>query len=585
MNAILNATLKKDICFLFFLLIIMAVLFLLTKRMEEVKSSKWRLLYLLPIVLFFFYVGIYGLEWELLVACLGCVGMLAGFLKENVRIRQFASVAGGILVVVSIGLCMAIPGYRMPDYEEDFKLAVEELKRHYVLAEHKKIDWDALTEKYAPLFQQANESHDETAATIAWTKFAAEFNDGHVNYVPVEGNVVSKEQMEKTAEALYGNDYGLSLMTLENGTTVAINVEPDSEAAKAGIQNGTVITAWDGKSIEDVIASVRKQDIMGGFACAENEAFYETLYVAGQGGEQVTVSYLDGMGTSLEVVLSKMGYYHTRLEDTMKKMNRDTEISNLEWVDVNEKTTLLCMRSMQYDSKENYGEMANVLRQQLMEWKERGVTNLVIDLRNNSGGSANHGKTILQLFAPEGEHIYGWDGVFNTETMQYEKLETTDVLPGENEESAGNETDKGMMQEKSETGELRYRVGTNATYQGENLWSHGEIIILVNSETVSAGDHFTYLASTFPNVKVLGLTHTNGSSQGTNAVTFSYGILTYSAVLLLNEDGTVFIDSDETRKTATPLDVKIPFDEKAVEAIYNKNEDYVLNYAIEYMGW
>ena len=38
-----------------------------------------------------------------------------------------------------------------------------------------------------------------------------------------------------------------------------------------------------------------------------------------------------------------------------------------------------------------------------------------------------------------------------------------------------------------------YEVGNGLTYEGENLWRDGRIVVLVNSETISAGDHLTQM--------------------------------------------------------------------------------------------
>ncbi|MGN0393785.1 MAG: hypothetical protein ACI4EF_00310, partial [Coprococcus sp.] len=127
----------------------------------------------------------------------------------------------------------------------------------------------------------------------------------------------------------------------------------------------------------------------------------------------------------------------------------------------------------------------------------------------------------------------------------------------------------------------RYKIGECMTYNGCDLWHDGRIILLVNAETVSAGDHLTKLMSEYPNVTVMGFTHTSCSAQGINGVTFDHGMLSYSAVLLLNEDGTIFIDTDKERESTVPLDIKVPFDENAVKSLFDDNSDYLLECAME----
>lgn len=527
-------------------------LYLFAGYAARVVNAKWRLLYLVPFFAALFVIAFFGFEISMAGVYLGAVLLVMGFIREEKRVRRLASVLAGFAMLLSVVFCNINSGYRMPDYAEDFKRGFEEMKMHYVLTEHKGIDWDALYDKYLPQFEEAEKNHDEAAVCIAWTAFSMEFYDMHVNYASKSDSVETEAR-----ERVCGNDYGLSLMKLSDGRTAAVSVEKDSAVYNAGIRNGTIITAWDGRSIDDAIKDTRENGLKRqNFTCAENEDFYEAIPVAGTGGDSVEISYLDENGTEQTIKADKNGFYAARWANTINALDKGAEISNLEWQSVNDKTVLLRMRFMNYDSKENFGQMEEEIRSKLLELKEEGVTNLIFDLRSNGGGSGSHVEHIVKLVAPEGEHTYIYDGVLNRDTMKYEKGSWPDT----------------------------YKLGECETFQGENLWGHGQIIVLVNSQTVSAGDHFTWLTGKFPNVTVMGFTHSSCSGQGINVVNLGYGSLSYSAVLLLNEDGTVFLDTDESKKATVPLDVQIPFDEKALKAIFDEGEDYVLSCAVEYFG-
>ncbi len=548
----------EDLIFLIFEFISMIALFLIAGLAVKIRSSKWKMAYVIPLVLAILYFGKYGFDVCLAGALTGGVIALAGMVKEEAKTRRLVSIAGALCVAVSMALCMTWPGYRAADYERDFQQAFEEMKLHYVLTEHKQIDWDQLYDKYLPMFAEADKAHDEVAAAIAWTRFAAEFHDCHVAYICANGSGTDHKLSEKVNRQLCGNDYGLALMRMENGEVVCIDVQEGSKASQAGIRIGTVVTKWDGEKIDDAIAMSDASDVCGtGFAAKENEIFYEALAVAGVGGESVTVSYIGDDGAERETELNKIGDYYDRVKVCMDKLNQGAEISNLEWMEIDGETSLLRMRFMSYDSKEDYTQMSNQLREDLLRLKEEGKSKLILDLRSNGGGSGTHVKHLLKLFAPEGDHVYAYDGVFNTQTYKYEKTDEAKNL---------------------------YRTGGCDVIQGENLWGHGDIIVLVNAMTVSAGDHFTMLASAYPNVTIMGLTHSACSSQGIHSVKIGdYGVIQYSAVLLLNEDGSVFLDTDAMREATVPLDVEIPFDATAVKEIFDGNTDYVLDYAREYM--
>ncbi len=526
-------------------------LYLLAGYAAKVISTKWKIFYVVPMCVCLFAIATFGFEVSMLGCYLGAVLLLAGFVWEKVRVRKYASVVAGVAIVLSGIVCYLNPGYRAPDYVEDFNRAFEELRAHYVLTDHKEIDWEKLYEKYLPQFEEADRKHDEIVNYLAWMTFTSEFHDGHVAY-----NVKDDEVRNLALEQACGNDYGLSLMTLSNGQTVAVNVETGSAVAKAGIHNGTVIMSWDGKDIKEAVADAEKYAVkLCGYACMENEAFYQTLSVAGMGEDSITLSFLDDNGKEQSVKADKIGSYKDRWENSVRILNQGRKISNLQWEEVDSDTALMRMRMMQYDAQENFDEMEQEVRTKLLELKEAGVQNLIFDLRDNGGGSGTYVEHILKLIAPEGEHVYAYDGVLDMDTLTYKR----DVKTG------------------------TYEVGECESYQGENLWGNGNIVILVNAATGSAGDHFAQLASAYPNVTVMGFTHSSCAAQGMHVVQFDYGYLSYSAVLLLQEDGTVFIDTDSSRAATVPLDVQIPFDEEAVAALFDRNEDYVLEFAKAYL--
>jgi hypothetical protein len=95
---------------------------------------------------------------------------------------------------------------------------------------------------------------------------------------------------------------------------------------------------------------------------------------------------------------------------------------------------------------------------------------------------------------------------------------------------------------------------------------------------VSAGDDMTYMMGDFPNVKVMGLTRSNSSCQAVTGVKMETGLLMFSAVPNLLPDGEIAIDTYSDHVGRTPFDEKIPFDEKAITAIFDEGEDYLLDY-------
>ncbi len=545
---------KIDIIHTIIQLLFTVTLYFLAGYAAKAKSNKWRLAYFIPLLICALVMGYGGIDICMLGVYIGPVVLMAGFVKDNEKIRKIACVIAALCISTAVPACIFSPTYRAVDYVEDFEAGFRSMKQHYVLAEHKDIDWDSLYDEYLPMFEDANRNRDEVANYITWMRFTAEFHDGHVGFSPAEVAI-----HDEALELLCGNDYGLSLMQLSDSSFVAVNVEPDSALTEAGIRNGTVITRWDGTSIMEAAEKSEAFGVLLSHADLDNENFYKPLYAAGVGGDTVEVSYIADDGSEKTITLEKTGSYFTRLESTLNILNKGVDAGNLQWTQVSDDTACLRIKSMMSTTKEEaagtYDLMKRSIMDELAAYEALGCDKLVIDLRENGGGSGLMVKSIAELFAPVGEHYYCTDALWDA--------------------------DEGSYATDTETG--AYIKGKDNNYIGEDIWKGKPIVLLVNAHSASAADHLTEVMSEFKNVTVMGFTEPNGSAQGVNGEYLMTGTLSFSSALLLDENGEIFIDAGVERESGNDIDIRIPFDSNAVEAIFTNEEDYVLNYALDYM--
>ncbi len=538
-----------DILIIIINLAAIAGLYFLAGYATRVISTKWRICYIIPAVVCLAVVALKGYDACMLPAYIGSLLPIAGFINENEKVRKLSSVFSAALIVIAVPICLLNKSYRAADYVQDFKDGFECMQKHYVLAEHKGADWDELYDKYLPMFKEANREQDAVANYIAWMKFCAEFHDGHVGYVPNNAEDIEDEMKN----CLYGNDYGLSLVTLADGRIAAVSV--DESLAEKGITTGTIITKWDGA---DPLEVARQSEYFSAttFADRDNETFYLATFAAGVGGDSVTVTYLDENGAEKEAVLPKLGSYVERADETLKILNGGVETGHLMWADIDEKTACLRIKAMMFDSDSaasgDFSKMKNGIIEKLDEYRAKGVENIVLDMRGNSGGDSQVVKAIAEIFAPAGEHYYATDGKWDDEAGCY----LTDP----------------------ETG--KFVEGKKNYFTGKNLWD-GNVIILVNANSVSAADHLTYVMQGMENVTVFGFTESNGSSQGIGGIKLENGQFVFSNALLLDENGDVLIDSGADYESGNDIDVRVPLDEKAIEALFINGEDYLMQQAIE----
>ena len=551
-------------------------------------SEKFKFFYVIPFFVTIFMIIKYGFDAGYLGVYISSLIIVAGLFTDKEVFKRILAACCITAVILSIVFNNLSDDKRI-NYEEDFKKAYAVMKEHYVLTNEKGIDWDELYDRYQPVFAKIDETQDAKENYKAWMQFTREFYDGHTSYMLNDTDDQLKIMMES-----YGNDYGLSIARLTSGEFAAINVEGysnsysvdsdeedlmglyrfkdkyRSDAAdenkevlkNAGIKNGTVITKWNGREIDEYYDEIKYY--ITSFPVRENEEFYMPMYVAGIGENseygdynenEAVLSYLDDNGEEKEIRLKSLGSYMPRLYDTLSKINSGVKITNLSWENVNDETMLLRIRQMAYDTlsygdPEMYKDMTDQLRKEVISLKENGYKNIIFDMRANEGGDPFFVQSIAGLFAPEGEHINIYSSKINEKTASFERGE-----------------------------DGRYKMSEALTYEGEDLWHDGNIILLVNAECVSAGDDMTYIMGEYPNVKVVGFTRTNSSCQAVSGIKMEIGQLSFSAVPNVDENGDIIIDTFTDRVGRTPFDEKIPFDQAAISSIFDNGEDYQLQFA------
>ena len=532
------------LCFIFIAAILL--LFFTCKWDAAKYNNKWRILYLIPAVICIIHALVAGVEWCLSGIYIGALIMLAGYFIKTVPVRRKSSIIALVLCLLTIPVSLHSDNYRTASYLADFEEGFASMKEHYSLTSHKNVDWDALYEKYEPLFEEADATQDENLNASTWLQFCNEFYDCHTTYLP---NGDSEAFLQALGESVLGNDYGLSMVQLTTGEYAAVSVAQNSQASKAGIHTGTIITKWDGKNIEEFLPTalerMKKCIIVGN---TENQNFYESLFIPGIGADQVQVTFLNDKEEETTVTLDAIGNYYERFKDTYYSLLYKTPRENMSVVELNDETILLNVNMMVYNSETaetvNYSSIQADIREQLISYREKGSSNLIIDLRNNSGGSSMMARAIVSLVA-EGEIFWAADGTYNEETDKYE-------------------------------------VVNNYTCTGENLWDGGKIIVLVNSGSNSAANHLMADIQRLDNVTVMGISQPAGAAQGMTEIPLKNGTLTFSMTWVLDENGEIWIDSDESGHCKLLVDEKIPLTENALIKMFDDKTDYVLDYALKY---
>jgi carboxyl-terminal processing protease len=153
-----------------------------------------------------------------------------------------------ILAVLILALAFAVAtsgtshSLSPKDREQIFEKVWKDVDEHYYDPEFGGVKWQEVHQRYLPLVQAAKDDKDFYSIVDRMT---AELHDAHTRFS-------SPEQWEDRKKH-QGVSIGFRAGYVEN-KVVVLDVFPDSNALRAGVQPGMIVTALDGQPIADRLA-------------------------------------------------------------------------------------------------------------------------------------------------------------------------------------------------------------------------------------------------------------------------------------------------------------------------------------------
>ncbi len=157
-----------------------------------------------------------------------------------------------ILAVLMIGLVagMAVSGSSRSlsgkERVEVFEKVWKEVDEHYYDPEFGGVNWQEVHQRYSPLVEGAKDDQDFYSVMDRMT---GELHDAHTRFTRPEQWANRKKHQ--------GVSIGFRPVYVE-GKVVVLDVFPDSNAAKAGIEPGMMVTALDGRPIAESVSEAAK---------------------------------------------------------------------------------------------------------------------------------------------------------------------------------------------------------------------------------------------------------------------------------------------------------------------------------------
>ncbi len=554
-----------------FLPSIIAILFILHHFLKEHRKI-WVGLTLIPLVVYAVYMSLvyYKGDMELTIERYTIFGIISLFIalwglavllkRSFVAYGVIISVFSGVLLLVEIVLIWAVllrpnvGNYSKLGWTDSFSGAIDYMEQEYVLNDWKQIDYDMLREKYIPRMREIEESGDENAYIQLLYEFTDEFHDGHVG---VRGDFTARKL---AVSQLAGNDYGLSMFRCSTGEVAAVLVSEDSDCAKYGIHDGTVITKWNGVPVDEAAETVHCLDASYEFKTWENIHMAQPIFLAGQGGDEVEVTFINDDGKEETAALTANGSYISRKEaaldiifdtNVIQGENYSNRIinGNIGYIRISEEeystdpwfNTKCTLASF---SEEIYED----LYRRIEAMKKEGVDRIILDLRNNNGGYGFESRTIASLF---------FEGDIPCE-LEFDK-------------------------------DGKVIVASHARpIKDQGPFSDMKVVVLVNGETCSAGESLTNYLSKGKNVTIMGSTSTWGACQATGGsaiLTDSKYAIRFPIIPDVDENGLPNVDVGADYHTRIEMDYMVEYDlNEVVEVFENPEVDHVLEEAIELIG-
>jgi carboxyl-terminal processing protease len=157
----------------------------------------------------------------------------------------------------------------------------------------KGVDWRAVKEKYRKPVQEA--ANDDAFYTVV-KQMLGELHDAHTRFH------TPRERRERELQLTVS--VGLIVSEVE-GQPVVSSVEPDSEAARAGVKPGMIVRTVDGKPIADKLAEAKANVAASSSEQATRLRVYRRL-VAGNPGTVLKLGLEPADGTRLDVSLTRV---------------------------------------------------------------------------------------------------------------------------------------------------------------------------------------------------------------------------------------------------------------------------------------
>ncbi len=266
----------------------------------------------------------------------------------------------------------ALDDFSSLGYVGAFDAMIDLFRREYSFTELKGIDWDAKIADFRPRFEEAEANNDSLAYRRALRDFIWSIPDGHLS-----APFIREDFVEATRAGV-----GLAIREVEDGRTIANFVTPDGPAGRAGIEVGAELLSWNGQPIDDYVAGIvpfsspfssdhvrRLQQLRYATRAPLDSEVEITYKNPGADAESTAVLTAEEESESFRVSSFNVGRSGVELPVEFSLLD-----NGLGYVKI-------------YSFSDNELLSVQLWERMMQNLNENGIPGLIIDMRQNGGGS------------------------------------------------------------------------------------------------------------------------------------------------------------------------------------------------------
>lgn len=474
------------------------------------------------------------------------------------------------------------------------------LAREYPFGAWKGIDWAAIERELGPRVADAEARHDRRAWYRALRELVFSLRDGHAHLLGDDGGLERAE---------VGGAFGLEVVELDDGRVLAGRIAAGGPAARAGLRCGAEIVRWNGVAAARALAGVPVLWSERPPATREGARLAQArLLGRAPVGTRATISFRDppaaaGAGSAAAVDGGTAVVETRELVAVAAPRDRPPCLRAAE---------LLVGRTLEARTLAAEGAgiagaagaagvgyvrihfelptlrtplPGRTLRRALARFAADRLPGVIVDVRGNCGGLD---AMVPPLVAPllREAMFYEMPGIYRREGR--ESRDEGEDRAGQRGE-AGRETaeDGQDLPDRGRGGAGKFEPDPRqaVTVLPRPPLYRGRIAVLIDSDTVSAGEAVPLLLKGLPGVAVIGLHATQGSfGIGLKSVRMPGGLeVIFPHAQSLDADGKVEVDADARGRGGVEPDLRVPLTAAVVDRWYGRGEDVVLEEGVRFV--